>query len=92
MTDGLSGLNSGAHDPNRRKPGRCPLVRVRLGPSAVVYRSPQNDTQLALFHTTSAVVPIDPAGLYDFSSSSESDVMILLLSMPSKFGYELLST
>jgi len=42
-----------------------------------------------LFHTTSAVVPIDPAGLYHFSSSSESDVIIRLLSMPSKFGYEL---
>src|SRR5215813_9096042 len=46
---------------------------------------------LALFQTTSAVVPIDPAGLYHFSSSSESDVMMRLLSMPSKLGHELLS-
>ena len=66
------------------------LHRVRQ--RAVVYRSPQNDTHLALFQTTSAVVPIDPAGLYHFRSCSESDVMIRLLSMPSKFGYELLST
>jgi hypothetical protein len=51
----------------------------------------KNDVHLALFQTTSAVVPMDPAGLYHFSSSPESDVMIRLLSMPSKLGHELLS-
>jgi hypothetical protein len=64
------------------------LARTRcLGLVEVALRG----VYFARFHTTSAVVPIDPAGLYHFSSSSESDVMIRLLSMPSKLGHELLS-
>jgi hypothetical protein len=62
------------------------LVTVEDDPKG----STQNDAHLALFQTTSAVVPMEPAGLYHFSSSSESDVMIRLLSMLSKLGHELL--
>jgi len=73
---------------HRRDCGRS--VRLPRGEGAA-WRSPQKDAYLALFHTTSAVVPIDPAGLYHFSSSSEREVIIRLLSMPSKLGHELLS-
>jgi len=66
-------------------------IGVRLSKRESVGLTWRARAYLALFQMTSAVVPIDPAGLYHVNSSSESDLMIRLLSMPSKFGYELLS-